>query len=331
MRSAKVHRGVGACLLGWVLLSAGCSSDPTDAPAVGTLERDRLELVAESDDPIVEIAVQVGEVVGADALLVRLDPRSLDARVAQARARRDEAAARRAEATRGPRAERIEEARALLEGARSAARTAARELERVTALVEGKVASRSRLDVLRAEADTAHARREQARAALDALLVGSTVEELDQVQSAWAAAEAGLVEAQVHRDRLDVRAPVAGQVDALPFELGERPRPGTTVVVLLADRAPYARVHVPEAMRVRIAPGAAAVVEVEGLEETFRGRLREISHEAAFTPYYALTRHDRGRLSYLAEVELEGESARKLPSGVPVEVRFELDGHADGD
>ncbi len=306
----------------WLVLALACSGDPADAPAVGTLERDRLELVAETDDPIAEILVAVGDDVEAGALLLRLDPARLDARVAQAAARRDEAAARTAEAARGPRAERIAEGRALLEGARSAARTARRELERVEALARVDVASRSRFDLLRAEADTARAQEGQARASLDALLEGSTVEELERAQSVLAAAEGALREAEVVRQRLDLRAPVAGRIDALPLEVGERARPGTPLVVMLADRAPYARVHVPEAVRVRVAPGTGATVEVEGLEGTYWGRLREIAHEAAFTPYYALTRHDRGRLVYLAEVELVDAEARELPTGVPVEVHF---------
>ena len=49
--------------------------------------------------------------------------------------------------------------------------------------------------------------------------------------------------------------------------------------------------------------------------------MRYVSSEAAFTPYYALTQEDRGRLSYLAEVTLTDElAAARLPSGVPVEV-----------
>jgi len=53
--------------------------------------------------------------------------------------------------------------------------------------------------------------------------------------------------------------------------------------------------------------------------------VRKLSHDAAFTPYFALTQHDRGRLVYLAEVEVAGPAADALPTGVPVEVRFELE------
>jgi HlyD family secretion protein len=84
-------------------------------------------------------------------------------------------------------------------------------------------------------------------------------------------------------------------------------------------------VYVPEAVRARIAEGTRATVTVSGRDGTLEGRVRELAHEAAFTPYYALTQHDRGRLSYLAEVVVSGPGADDLPTGVPVEVRFELE------
>ena len=44
---------------------------------------------------------------------------------------------------------------------------------------------------------------------------------------------------------------------------------------------------------------------------------------AAFTPYFALTERDRGRLSYLAKIDIT-ENRERLPDGVPVEVEFVL-------
>jgi HlyD family secretion protein len=64
-------------------------------------------------------------------------------------------------------------------------------------------------------------------------------------------------------------------------------------------------------------------VTVPGLEHSYGGKLRAISSEAAFTPYFALTQHDRSHLAYVAEVDLDEAEARDLPTGVPVEVRFE--------
>jgi HlyD family secretion protein len=312
-----------ACLLGvatWLILACGGAGD-----AVGTLERDRLELVAEADEPIAEIAVREGDAVAAGDLLVRLSGDRFAALVAGAESARDRAAARLAELLRGPRSERIAEARARLAGAEGALATARSELARTRQLVESGVASSARLDRDRAVFDEALARRDAVRADLAALVEGTTSEELDQARAALAEAESALQDVRVRASRLEVRAPVPGRVDALPYELGERPRPGAPVAVLLADGAPYARVYVPEALRVRVVPGVAARVHVDGLAEPFEGRVRSVASDASFTPYHALTERDRGRLVFVAEVDLSGDGAAALPTGVPVQVEFALE------
>jgi len=310
------------------LALAACGADPSDLPAVGTLERDRIELVAEAGEPIVAIEVREGDRVTLGQVLLRQDPSLLAAQRAHAEALRDELRARLAEAERGPRAERIREARARLAGAESAVRNGEAEYQRARSLEAKSFESAARSDLLRSRRDEALARRDEARATLEALERGSTSEELDQAHGALAAAEAQLAEISIRQSRLELRAPRAGRVDALPFELGERPPAGAVVAVLLADDPPYARVYVPEPVRARIASGSRARVRIAGLDGELDGTVRSLSHEAAFTPYYALTQYDRGRLSYLAEVELDGAGTADLPTGVPVEVRFELDATA---
>ncbi len=305
-----------------VALLGGCTGRDAERTAVGTLERDRLELVAESQEPIVEIRVREGQQVEAGELLLRLDDVRVAAQVAQARSARDRAAARLAELERGPRVERIREARARLAGAESILTTAERDLARTRELVAQGAAAPENQDRDRARHDDARATRDAARATLDEMLAGTTVEELDQARAAQAEAEAALADLDVHHARLEVRAPRPGVVDALPFKQGERPPPGATVVVMLAAMAPYARVYVPEPVRIDVRPGTSAQVRVDGVEQPFAGRVRTVSHDAVFTPYFALTERDRSRLAYLAEVDLLDPAARDLPTGVPVEATF---------
>ncbi|MFI5314131.1 MAG: HlyD family secretion protein [Myxococcota bacterium] len=307
-------------------LLAACGRDPGAIPAVGTLERDRIELTAESDEPIVAVQVREGDLVAAGDLLLSLDERRIAAQVAHARASRDQLRARLAELERGPRAERIREARARLAGAETTLANAQSEYERGRELERRAFESAAQRDSLRARRDEASAGRDQARAALEALESGTTSEELDQARGALAAAEAMLSDVSVRFERLTVRAPRAGRVDSLPFKLGERPQAGAVVAVLLAaEPPPYARVFVPEAVRARISTGTHARVRVAGRDGELAGSVRELAHDAAFTPYYALTQYDRGRLAYLAEVEITGAGSEDLPTGVPVEVRFELE------
>jgi HlyD family secretion protein len=102
------------------------------------------------------------------------------------------------------------------------------------------------------------------------------------------------------------------------WHVGERVTMGSTVAVLLADAAPYARVYVPEPWRAHLHVGDRKPVSVDGIAQPLTRTLRWISSEAAFTPYFALNATDRARLVYLAEFDLEGGEA--LPTGVPAQV-----------
>jgi HlyD family secretion protein len=66
-------------------------------------------------------------------------------------------------------------------------------------------------------------------------------------------------------------------------------------------------------------------VLVDGISKPLKGRFRWIASEATFTPYFALTEHDRSRLSYLAKIDIEAMGER-LPDGVPVEVELDAAG-----
>ncbi|MFZ2507920.1 MAG: hypothetical protein WAW79_05525, partial [Steroidobacteraceae bacterium] len=86
---------------------------------------------------------------------------------------------------------------------------------------------------------------------------------------------------------------------------------------------PHARVFIPEPLRASLRAGSAAIVRLDGSKREWRGELRYISSEAAFTPYYALNERDRSRLSFLAEIVLTEAEAADLPGGMPVEVTMQ--------
>ena len=308
----------------FLLLSAACAlsacGDSYDGQILGTLERDRLELIAESNEPIVEIAVREGDAVPAGATLLRQELGSMQARLDQAIAARTVAEHRLAELVKGPRAQEITEARAALEAARSALETETAEYQRAQDLVERKLVSQSTLDQARARRDSAAGTNKQATARLNLLLEGTRIEEVDQAEAALKQAQAALVELQTSAARYVVKAPRAGRVEAIPYKLGERPAAGTPLIVMLADGTPYARVYVPEPLRTRFLPGTHTRVRVDGRDGDLTGVVRFISAEAAFTPYYALTQEDRSRLSYLTLIDLDQSAAANVPTGMPVQV-----------
>jgi len=293
---------------------------------VGTLERDRIEIASEADEPIVAIEVREGDHVTAGQVLLSQQTELSAARLAEADARVAQAEHFLAELVKGPRVEVINEARARLAAAQAAVERDDKELERVSALVESRLLPDAQLDQVRAAHDASVAAAREAREQLTALLRGNREEEIERARAALEAARAAREQLALTQARLLVRASRDGVVEALPFEIGERPPRGTPVAVLLADGAAYARVYVPEPQRAHVRPGLRAQIAVDGIDEPLPGFVRWVASEAAFTPYYALTQRDRSRLAFLAEVEVTDARRRELPAGIPVEVTILGDG-----
>ena len=266
-----------------IFLALGACDGSTPLPLTGTLERDRMELVAEAQEPIVQIAVHEGDHVKAGDLILKLDDGEAKARVQQAQAARDEAAAR-------------------IPGADATFTRAQKDYDRSVALVQQHTRSQAELDQAREALDNARAERNADSAAL-------------------AQAQAALDLAKITLDRMSVRAPRDATVDSLPYHLGERPPARTVVAVLLDAGDAYAQVYIPEPLRARVQPGIQATLKFDGVNKPYTGTLRYVSEDASFTPYYSLTERDRSRLAYLAKVYLQGD-AGGLPSGAPVSVDF---------
>jgi HlyD family secretion protein len=179
-------------------------------------------------------------------------------------------------------------------------------------------------DQTQAALDTSKATLEYQRARLSELLSGTTIEELRQAEQAVLQLEARIAALNIDLQRHTLVAPVDGVVDSILFEVGERPIPGQPVVVMLSGTQPYARIYVAEGLRARVRAGMPARLYIDGIDTPYSGRVRWIASEAAFTPYFALTEHDRGRLSYFAKVDIL-DSRDRLPDGVPVEVELQFE------
>ena len=199
-------------------------------------------------------------------------------------------------------------------------RDAELEHQRVQDLHTKGFASQSLLDEAVARRDAATASLNEAKAALDSLVAGTTKEELDQARSALRAASAQVEELTENLARLKHYAPADSLVEALPYKEGETPPIGAPVAVLLRAGLPYARVYVPEPLRASVHAGDTLRVSVDGVDTVYDGTVRFIASEASFTPYFALTRYDRSRLAYIAKIDLP--NGEDLPAGVPVEARL---------
>lgn len=313
-----------ALLLAATATLGSCARHDVDT-LPGTLERDRIELVADASETILTLPFVEGASVKAGDVIVVQDRALSSAELDAARARLAEAQARVEELEHGPRATRIRAAAARRDRARAQRDDAVRERDRLVNLVARSLVSKSEADRQVAAATAAEASLLEAEADLRELQEGTRSEQLTQAREAAASARFSLQGLETSSARLEIRAPLDATIDALPFHVGEKPARGATVAVLLANSAPFARIHVPEPIRARVRVGTPARLRVDGIEQTFRGQVRFIASAAEFTPYYSLTAADRSNLSFLAEVAFDGTGDISLPSGVPVDVTLELD------
>ncbi|MFO1427051.1 MAG: HlyD family efflux transporter periplasmic adaptor subunit [Steroidobacteraceae bacterium] len=324
-RSLTVRPLEPLALLPLLLTLSACGNGPSGA-LPGTLERDRIELAAEAAEPILERPVREGAIVRAGDVIIVQDATVAGTQLDAARAAVARAAAQLRELENGARIEARREARARRDAARAQRDAEARELARLQGLIAQNLVSQSQLTRQQAASDAAASGLAAAEAALATLENGTRAEQVEQGRRSLEQARAQLRELETSAGRLQVRAPIAGIVDALPYQLGERPPRGATVAVLLADGAPFARIYVPEPLRAQVHVGTPARVHVDGVEGVFRGNVRFVASQATFTPYFSLNETDRSRLAFLAEVTLAEPRAATIGIGVPVQVELEPGG-----
>ncbi len=300
------------------LLLTACNNEDGNV-ALGNLERDRVALTATANEVLVELPVSQGTFVKKGTVLARLDSTEQQAVVNQARAEVQKAKANLIKLKNGAREEEIAKARATVAGAKAELVEAENNFKRYKDLTGRGTTSQAQLDSARASRDAADASLKSAEEQLRELVNGTRPEDLDIGAAELAAAEASLATQEKILADLTITASRDGRLDNLPWNLGERVTIGSPVAVLLAGDAPYARVYVPEPYRVKLNEGDKLQVRIDGLEKPIEGSIRWISSEPSFTPYYALSRSERARLMYVAEVQLPN-SAEDLPNGVPAQV-----------
>lgn len=301
-----------------MLCLAACNNKENNQ-ALGTLERDRIVFKATAAEIIIALPLREGVAVKKGDLLVQLDDTQQQAQTAKAKANLASAKATQSKLRNGARSEDIAATRAQLERAQALLIQTEKMFDRIFILVKHKLAGQAELDNARAQRDSATADTRRAKQNLLLLTNGTRIEDLAHADALVNEAEATLTSEQHKLQQLSITATRNGLLDRLPKYVGERTNIGEAVALLLADNAPYARVYIPEPARTRLTLGQILKVHVDGYEKPFEGKLRWVSHDPAFTPYYALNSTDRARLMYLAEIDLP-DAANDLPSGLPAQV-----------
>ena len=184
----------------------------------------------------------------------------------------------------GPRTQAIAAAQAQVQDASAKARNAAAQAARANALAKANMLSLSERDSAHSEQARAEAQRSAAEENLKLLQAGSRDEQLAQGRARLAAAASTLALQRQRLAELTLSAPSDGQVDELPYRVGERVARGALLATLLQGDQAYARLYIPQQQRASLAPGAALQLRISGYEQPLQGTVRSIAQAPAFTP-----------------------------------------------
>ncbi len=303
-----------------IMLLNGCNND-TSGLALGTLERERIAHTATVNEIITALPVKAGSQVTRGTVLVQLDDTIQQAALAKANAQMLRAKANLVKIHNGAREEEVISASADVAGAKAALIKSEANYQRAQTLMDKQLTSQATLDSALASRDESAARLLSAEEQLLQLINGARLEDF-QIAEASLASAVAVVDSEAKKLKdLTIVAKRDGILDSLPWNLGERVTSGSPVAIVLAGKAPFARVYVPEPYRVNISIGDKLTVYVDGLADPIIGSVSWIASEPAFTPYYALNQEDRANLMYLAEIQLP-DTAADLPMGVPAQVQM---------
>ena len=305
----------GLLLAAFALLLASCSEPETGL--TGTIEYDEAQLLATAFETLVELSVDEGVRVQTGDPVARLDPTNRALALAEAEASVAAAIAAERLVESGTRVEQIDQAQAQVEEIQSRLSEANRELERQRSLRERGLTAAGAVDTALAQRDSTAASLEQAKARLAELRAGSRYEEIEQARAQTALAQAQLASAQQRLEQLEIVSTVNGVVDSVPVVEGDRLQQGQVIARILKGH-PFVRFYLPQDERKAVAVGDTIQIRMDGSDQAIPARVRFISQDATFTPFFALNERDRGYLTYLAEAAIESDDP--LPAGFPAQV-----------
>lgn len=313
---------VGGGAIWWYLYRHGGSDELV---LYGNVDFRQVSLAFNGSERVAEVLAEEGDRVKKDQLLGRLDTSRLRPQVAQAEA---QAASQRANLARlksGSRPEEIAQARANLDSAKADAANAKIQYERQSDLALRSVASQRSLEITEATSRMADAKVAANQEALDLLVAGPRIEDIQQGEAELHAAEANVMLLHQQLADAELKSPVDAVVRSRLIEPGEMASPTRAAFSLATISPKWARAYVSETQLGRIRPGMKASVSVDSAPgRPFQGWIGFISPVAEFTPKTVQTEELRSSLVYEVRVFVD-DPDNLLRLGMPATVRPILD------
>lgn len=278
---------------------------------------DKVTVAPLVDGYVAEVLVDDNEAVRPGQVLVRIDPATLKARLAQAEANAEALQAAVAAVDDKAHLEQamIAQRSAAVQSADAQAKWAASESQRYSQLAQSGWVSPQRAQTARTAQEQATAGVSQAKAALEAerrsaqSLGSAKSQSLAQAEAARAAAE----QTRIDLSRTEIRAPVAGVVGARAVRVGQYVRPGGAMLSIVPLSDAYVVANFKETQVARLRIGQPVTIHADAFgDEVIRGRV------ASFAPA-------TGAEFALIPVENAVGNFTKITQRLPVRIAIDKD------
>jgi HlyD family secretion protein len=305
-------------LLAAVALASGCSR-PAATGYQGYLEGEFVHVGSPLAGRLETLAAPKGGRVAAGAPLFALERNAELAAQREAGDRLRSAQARLEDLRKGARAPELAALQARLEQARAAADLSARELARQEELFKTGAIAASDLDRGRLTHERNLKAIDEPQAQLAAAQLGGRTDAIAAAEAEVAAARSARERADWAVDQKSQAAPRAALVYDTLYREGEFVVAGAPVVSLLPPENLKVRFFVPEADFAALKAGDRVRVALTG-RPPLEARIAYLSPRPEYTPPVLYNRDNRAKLVFMIEAVFDGDAARDLHPGQPVDV-----------
>jgi HlyD family secretion protein len=299
----------------------------TELKLFGNVDLRQVQLAFNNNERITEVLVQEGDRVKKGELLARVDTRRIAPQVAQAEATVNSQRAIVDRLHHGSRPEEIAEARANMEASKADAANAHIQYTRVKNLAErskGEAIAQQDIDNAKAAAETADARLDSLKKALELSILGPRKEEIAENEARLKADEAQL--AYLRQQLVDAQlfAPADSIVRTRLMEPGDMASPTKPVFSMAVINPKWVRAYVSEINLAKVREGMPVSIEVDSFpNRSFEGWIGFVSPVAEFTPKAVQTEELRTSLVYEVRAFVKDPND-ELPLGMPATVHVPL-------
>ena len=288
--------------------------------ATGTIEVTKADITPKVSGYIRGLSFDVGYTMKQGQVALKIDRPDLKAQLLRDEAALAKAQAQLNELENGSRNQELIEAEAAVQSAQAVYDKAQKDYDRYAALYDNGAVSAQQLDTVKSANDVAYRSLQTAQAKLSLAQEGNRAETIEaqrmEVERNVAILEASRTE---EADTI-VYCPADGIILTKNFEDGEYVSAGSPIATLGEMDDCWVKVYIASDQLGLIKVGQAVDVRVDSFpDKIFKGKIKEISQNAEYTPRQSITKRERANMVFAVKVKLDNSEGIFKP-GMPADV-----------